>query len=212
MPQAGKSTKTKPKGLVVLGSNVAGDGLTLGQTLARALIDLHGKGESLRVTEISRFYRTPAVPEGPDFLNAAVSIETELPAAEVLERLHAVEARFGRTRHTRWAPRRLDLDLIDLAGQVLPDAATQAAWRGLDPDEQIRKAPPELILPHPRVQDRAFVLVPLADIAPDWVHPILGRTTRQMLEVRPEAEKAEISPVFGPWSGISTLVKTFPNP
>ena len=91
--------------------------------------------------------------------------------------------------------RTLDLDLIALGDLVLPDPATHAAWRALPPDLQKMRAPDALILPHPRVQDRAFVLVPLADVAPDWTHPVLGLTVTAMLAARPVAERTEVVPL-----------------
>ncbi|MGC9418756.1 MAG: 2-amino-4-hydroxy-6-hydroxymethyldihydropteridine diphosphokinase [Rhodovulum sp.] len=192
-----------------MGSNVAGPGRSLAGTLAAALESLDC--DSFRVTRISRFFRTPCWPPGagPDFVNAAAEFETALPPEAVLERLHAVEAAFGRERGARWAARTLDLDLIAMGDLVLPDAATQTRWRDLPADDQARSAPGDLILPHPRMQDRAFVLVPLAEIAPDWRHPILGLTVAEMLAALSEAEKAEIYPVSGPWEGLSALVKAF---
>jgi 2-amino-4-hydroxy-6-hydroxymethyldihydropteridine diphosphokinase len=112
-----------------------------------------------------------------------------------LSRLHAIEARFGRERVRRWGPRTLDLDLLAYGELVLPDAVTQDRWRGLSPADQATQAPAELILPHPRLQDRAFVLVPLADVAPDWRHPRLGLTVLEMLNRLELAEIAAVTPL-----------------
>lgn len=209
MPQAGKCEKAWRKGLVALGSNVAGPDGSPPRTLAEALRRLHG--ESVRVRRISRFYRTPCLPEGagPDFVNAVAAVESGLDAEALLARLHAIEAALGRVRGRRWAARVIDLDLLDLDGRVLPDAETQAAWRALPPEAQARDSPERLILPHPRLQDRAFVLVPLAEVAPEWRHPVLGATAAELLAARPPAETAAISPIAGPWTGISSLVKAF---
>ena len=74
---------------------------------------------------------------------------------------------------------------------MLPDAATVKAWIGLDPERQRREAPGELILPHPRLQDRAFVLVPLAEVAADWRHPVLRLSIAEMLAALPDDRKAQ---------------------
>ena len=146
----------------------------------------------------SRIYRTPAFPagSGPEFRNAAVVIETDLSASHLLSELHAIEATFGRDRTERWGPRTLDLDLIAMGDTVLPDSETQRAWTELPLEMQMQRVPQEVLLPHPRVQDRAFVLVPLAEALAaaglGWTHPITGASVTQMLATLPEGRRAEV--------------------
>lgn len=183
--------------LVALGANLPFDGRTPAETLGLAVSALRDSG--LMDLRMSRLYATPCFPAGagPDYVNAALAapVPAGWDAPRLLALLHDIENRFGRLRETRWGMRTLDLDLLAFGAQVLPDAATYALWRDLDPAEQARRAPDRLILPHPRLQDRSFVLVPLADVAPDWRHPALGVTVAEMLAARPEAERSEVVPV-----------------
>lgn len=186
-----------PQAMVALGANLPFEGEPPAVTLGRALKALSEEG--LIVHSVSRFYATPCFPAGagPDYVNAAAVVDTgeEHDATSLLHTLHRVEARFGRKRLQRWGMRTLDLDLVALGDSVLPDAKTQDQWRKMPPEAQAGTAPDRLILPHPRLQDRAFVLVPLADVAPGWVHPRLGLTVRQMLDALPEADRAAVKPL-----------------
>ncbi len=119
-----------------------------------ALADLTGSGDIALVAASSLYRTAPIGADGPDYINAVAAVETHLSPTELLHRLFAVEAHFGRTRSYRNAPRTLDLDLLLYDDQVLDG--------------------PELTLPHPRLHLRAFVLVPLAEIAPDLALPGRG--------------------------------------
>ncbi|HEU4431124.1 MAG TPA: 2-amino-4-hydroxy-6-hydroxymethyldihydropteridine diphosphokinase [Myxococcota bacterium] len=138
---------------VALGANL-GD---RAGALARAIESLRAT-PGVRVVAQSSVWETPPLgPPQPDYLNAAVALDTELDALALLRRLHEIEAGAGRTRGPeRNQPRPLDLDLLLFGGLVI-DA-------------------PELTIPHPRMHERVFVLGPLAEIAPDEIHPVLHET------------------------------------
>jgi 2-amino-4-hydroxy-6-hydroxymethyldihydropteridine diphosphokinase len=155
--------------------------------------------EGLKLHALSRLYATPCFPAGagPDYVNAAAVLDCggDVDLASVMARLHRVEARFGRERAQRWGMRTLDIDLLAMGDSVVPDAETQDRWRLLPAEAQVRTTPDRLILPHPRLQDRAFVLVPLAEVAPDWVHPRTGQSVRQMLAALPAADRDAVKPL-----------------
>jgi len=178
--------------LIALGSNLNGDAGPPYAMLRQAVTEI---GESIGIiTAQSRIWQTPCFPAGtgPDYANAALCVATRLSASEILQRLHAIEAAHGRARDARWGSRTLDLDLLALGDLILPDAATHDHWRDLPAVQQQLRAPDALVLPHPRLQDRAFVLVPLVEVAPDWVHPILHRSVGRMLADLPAADRAGI--------------------
>ena len=118
---------------------------------------------------------------------------------EMLQALHRIESRLGRTRTNRWEARGIDLDLIACGAEIRPDAETEAQWRALPLEAQMRLAPDRLILPHPRLADRAFVLIPLAEIAPLWRHPATGKTVSDMVAALGAAEKAAMKPFCAPF-------------
>jgi 2-amino-4-hydroxy-6-hydroxymethyldihydropteridine diphosphokinase len=181
--------------IVALGSNLASIRGGPESTLRAAINLLKSEGATIRA--ISPFYHTPAFPagSGPDFVNAVAVIRSDLMPDRMLECLHHIETELGRTREKRWGQRTLDLDLIGCDDLVLPDRQTFAHWRNLPLEAQMTHTPDQLILPHPRVQDRAFVLVPLTDVAPQWRHPVLDLTARQMCDALPQAERDKVQPV-----------------
>lgn len=181
--------------LIAVGSNMRLAGRPLESAVSSILGELEDENISLR--RVSRFFRTPSFPagSGPDYVNAAFSVAFDGSPQALLEALHRIEARYGRERHERWAARTMDLDLIAGGDLVLPDAATLTTWQDLPLEDQMTRAPEQLILPHPRLQDRAFVLVPLNDVAPDWRHPTLGKTVAQMLADLPQKDVDEVVPL-----------------
>jgi 2-amino-4-hydroxy-6-hydroxymethyldihydropteridine diphosphokinase len=181
--------------LIALGANLLSPAGPPRATLDAALSALAARG--VGVAARSRWYATPAFPPGagPDFVNGAAALSTDLAPGALLAELHAVERELGRDRRRRWAPRACDLDLLACGEQVLPDRATASAWMALDPAAHAAEAPPALVLPHPRLHERGFVLRPLADVAPDWVHPILGLSVRDMLAALPPAALEGVAPL-----------------
>lgn len=201
LQRIGREALNKSCFLVALGANLPSDvGSNLrtpAETIRAALSDLGAHGLVLRAQ--SRLYATPCFPAGagPDYVNAAAVLDAasgQTPA-DILAILHMLEAKYGRQRTQRWAGRVLDIDLLACGDQVLPDAATHRFWRDMPPADQARLTPEELILPHPRLADRAFVLVPLVEVAPDWCHPVLGQTVQQMHDALDPADLAAVRPL-----------------
>jgi len=143
------------------------------QTLEAALIELGRRG--VRTVRVSPWYRTAPVPasDQPWFWNAVVEVATDLPADSLLAELHAVEAAFGRARTVPNAARPIDLDLLDYRGEIAPGGPGKAT------------------LPHPRLAGRAFVVRPLADLAPDWRHPVTRQAIADLLAALPADQVAE---------------------
>ena len=143
---------------IALGSNLGDSAALLTEALERIEAIAH-----THVLTRSPVYRTaPVGPPQPDFLNCCALLSTSLLPVQLLTRLLGVEAAMGRVRQTRWGPRHIDIDLLFYGQQVLETET--------------------LTLPHPRMHERAFVLVPLADIAPEWTHPQQQQTVRQLLK------------------------------
>lgn len=179
--------------LIALGSNLEAEGQTSRALVAEAAASVAARAGG--VARLSAFYATPAFPagSGPDFVNAAMALtDVTLSAGDMLALCHAVEAEMGRVRKVRWGARVIDIDLIAAGDAVLPDRETWQVWADLPLEAQMARAPDGLVLPHPRMQGRGFVLVPLADVAPDWRHPVLGRSVSEMRDSLSAAELAEI--------------------
>jgi len=178
--------------LVALGGNLKSSVGPPEMTLRYALANLRLRTNSL--IRKSNFFFTPCFPDGfgPDYVNGALEFNFKGEARELLDILHKIEVMFGRVRNTRWGGRVLDLDLVAFGDDIAPSIESYLQWRNMPLEKQIEQIPKELILPHPRLQERAFVLGPLMDIAPDWCHPVLGLTVREMYGLLPLADRDDL--------------------
>lgn len=121
--------------------------------------------KGVRLLKVSSLMENPAVggpPGGPAYLNGAIGIETELGSHALLHELLDIERELGRTRRVKWEPRCIDMDLLLFGDQIISSQ--------------------ELIIPHPLMHERRFVLQPLAEIAPEVVHPVLQMSIRGLME------------------------------
>ncbi len=143
---------------IALGSNI-GDSQAILAAALQALVETPG----IILTARSSWYQTKAVgPPQPDYLNGCALLQVEMTPQLLLATLLQIETKFGRVRKERWEPRTLDLDLL-LYDDLILDT-------------------PNLQLPHPRMSERGFVLVPLAEIAPNWVEPVSGSAIAELVK------------------------------
>jgi 2-amino-4-hydroxy-6-hydroxymethyldihydropteridine diphosphokinase len=166
MPPMQATDPPRAEVLLGLGANLGDPRRQLAEAVAR----LRGLVEDVRVSSV---YRTEPVGhrDQPDFYNGVVGGWTSLPPLELLRGMLAIERALGRERTFANAPRLIDIDLLAY-GRVVMET-------------------PELTLPHPGIAHRGFVLHPLAEIAPDWVHPVLARTARELLSAAGPLERVE---------------------
>lgn len=162
----------KAQVLVGLGSNSLGPWGTPAETITRALRELQDAG--VTVISVSPYYRTAAMGRArqPAYVNAAAAIDTALPPEALLRVLKAIERASGRRGGSPWGPRTLDIDILDYKGLV-------RHWRGKHP-RFARAGPRPLVLPHPWIEKRPFVLRPLLDVAPFWRHPVTRRSAQEV--------------------------------
>ncbi len=149
--------------IIGLGSNLSQPARNV-QTAFATLCALDGVETPL----LSHLYLTPpfGIQDQPEFVNAVAKLQTNMDPRAVLDALLLIEEKMGRVRKEKWGPRLIDLDLLFFGDQIIDE-------EGLE-------------IPHPGIQERDFVLVPLLDIAPEWRHPILGKSIRDLASALPD--------------------------
>lgn len=152
------SVKQTGQCAIALGSNL-GDSLAI----VEAALETLAETPDIVLQARSSWYQTKAVgPPQPDYINGCALLHVQTTPQMLLETLLGIEFQFGRVRRERWGPRSLDLDLL-LYDDLILDT-------------------PTLQLPHPRMRSRGFVLLPLAEIAPNWVEPVSGKAIAELLQ------------------------------
>lgn len=143
---------------IAFGSNLGNSLVTI-----KAALEILAQTSDLTLETTSSWYQTlPIGPPQPDYINGCAILETSLNPLKLLEILLGIEAKFGRIRHEPNGPRTLDLDILLFDDLILES--------------------PKLQIPHPRMNQRAFVLVPLAEIAPNWIEPVSGKAIAQLVQ------------------------------
>ena len=165
-----------------MNSAYLGLGSNLGNRMAflRSGRDALADRSAIVLIRAAGVYETEAVggpPDNPFFLNTALQIETSMTPQQLLATCLAIEDEFGRSRPVRWAPRTLDIDILFYADQVVCEE--------------------NLSIPHPRLQERSFVLAPLREIAPDLRHPLLDQTISELAAASAGIE--ELEPIRSSW-------------
>lgn len=163
--------------LLALGANLPSPAGPPRLTLEAAVKRLRMAG--VEIVSQSRWYRSRAHPPSsqPDYVNGVIAVQSRLPPRGLLDLMHKIEWDFGRRRGEANAARVIDLDLLDYDGRVAD-------------------GPEAPILPHPRLHERAFVLLPLAEIAPDWLHPVSRKPLGRLIAELPRGQTAV--PLKGP--------------
>lgn len=171
--------------LIALGGNLATASGGPRRTIEAALQIMPAFG--LRVVRQAPLYLTQPLSKyiQNNYVNTAVEVEASLPPASLLAILHQIEDLFGRVRRDRWGPRTLDLDLLDYRGMIVPASGLRGPEAGI--------GPLPLALPHPGMAERAFVLLPLRDIAPGWRHPVTGESVDGLIRRLPDGALGALS-------------------
>ena len=182
--------------ILVLGSNLSSEFGSSGETLKKCVGELRSFQAIHSLRESKWYISSSFVNERePRYVNVGVRFSTNLFPADLLNFTSDLENKYGRKRQRRWEPRTCDIDIILCDQLILPSKLHFEKWLKLDLLDQTVLSPNELILPHPRLQERTFFLKPLNDLQPDWIHPFLEMKAKEMLDSLPPNELQNIEEI-----------------
>ena len=179
--------------VVVLGSNLSSEFGNSAETLKKCVDEIRSNPSIDSLIESNWYISVSFLNKSdPRYINVGISFSTKLKPIKLLNFTSRLENKYGRKRQERWGPRTCDIDILLCDQQILPSKLYFNKWLNLNLSDQIRLVPDELILPHPRLQERTFFLKPLIDLQPDWIHPFLKVKAKEMLDSLPSHELENI--------------------
>ncbi|MFL2792847.1 MAG: 2-amino-4-hydroxy-6-hydroxymethyldihydropteridine diphosphokinase [Paracoccaceae bacterium] len=179
--------------IIVLGSNLSSEFGSSTEILKKCVGELKSFQAIQSLLESKWYISSSFVDKSePRYVNVGIRFCTNLKPKELLNFTSDLEIKYGRKRQRRWEPRTCDIDILLCDQFILPSKLYFEKWLKLDFFEQKELSPDELILPHPRLQERAFFLKPLNDLQPDWTHPFLEMKAKEMLDSLPSNELQNI--------------------
>ena len=167
---------------IALGSNLETENMNRLEILNKALE--YFPMFSISLVKVSSFWESKSYPNNnqPNFINAVSEVQSILNPYQTLCTLKKIEIILGRKVNCRWGSRVLDLDILAAGSLILPNLRIFNRWLKMPLQHQIQNQPNQLILPHPRIQDRLFVLKPLSEIDPSWIHPVLNKKPYELID------------------------------
>ena len=182
--------------VIVLGSNLPSEFGNSFETLKKCVYEIKSD-LSIKSLSTSNWYKSLSFPDRnePKFTNVGIHFYSNLTPKQLLNLASSLEEKYGRKREGRWKARTCDIDILLCDQLILPSKLNYEKWMRLELEDQLKLIPNELILPHPRMQERPFFLKPLSDLQPKWIHPFLKKTAKEMLDSLPLNELQSIKKI-----------------
>ena len=179
--------------VLVLGSNLSSKFGNSAETLKKCVDEIRSNSRIESLLESNWYISSSFLNKrDPRYVNVGIRFSTKLKPKKLLNFTSGLENKYERKRQERWGPRTCDIDILLCDQQILPSKLYFNEWLNLNLSDQISLVPNELILPHPRLQERTFFLKPLNDLYPDWIHPFLKVKAKEMLDSLPSHELENI--------------------